>query len=609
MTKLRTIDAIRTSTQAIKRYVDEKKQDSLTYIEEVYQSHHIDINGEPGDVFENGYARITNTLNLIPGIDYIIKVKYSELVMPSSLNLSDKPNLLLDPAGEATFEWFEDKKYILYHLKAEEVSDESGDYYTILSISYLNDDPLELQLVIYDKTNIDENDMPIYSENTAVIMLYPYFNIEYIEIISSETETIEHKINDDFLKAHRFITEEERSRWNSKQDGVSDAYFIKTLPYISEVDDRSLVNDNVDFVRALDDGLYVATQEYLYFSTESNHVDKVDLFHGLDEVYFTIAKHDIIRCVKDSYGETLEYCLVENLNTGVYCMFDVDAGIVALGSINETYLGNIKEIYEYECVEQGVTYTKAEHVTGTMNGGTSYREYQIDEDFVIERDKKYHVRFVGSDGQVQEFIEKAYYDTELYGNPVYAVYANSISVRTYKSSDGSNIIKVKVYNSLGIPDMDSITINEIAYFSTEFLKENRFVTLEEKEKINNMTMTQAEFDSIVSDLFGFKKEMFVFEEYQSFDFPSEEPKDAKRIYCNIYYTDGTMEEKDMIYNKWGEGEKEYSFDLDVSPNWGTIGVYIDYQEYKQKWSIYMECGAIERIWPEEITKIEVIIEL
>lgn len=462
----------------------DKKQDKLAYIEEVHQSHHIDINGEPGNVFENEYARITNALNLIPDINYTIKVKYNELIMPSSLNLSDKPNLLLDPAGEATFEWFEDKKYILYNLKAEVVSDESGEDYTILSISYLDGDPLELQLVIYDKTNIDENDAPIYSENTAVIMLYPYFNIEYIEIISSETETIEHKINNDFLKTHRFITEEERSRWNNKQDNVSDAYFIKTLPYISEADDRSLVDDEVDFVRALDDGLYIATQEYLYFSTESNRVDKVDLFHGLDEVYFTIAKHDIIRCVKDSYGETLEYCLVENLNTGVYCMFDVDAGIVALGSINETYLGDVKKIYEYECVEQGVTYTKAEHVTGTMIGGTSYREYQIDEDFVIEKDKKYHVRFVGSNGQVQEFIEEAYYDRELYGNPVYGVYANSIFVHTYKSSDGSNVIKVKVYNSLGIPDMDSITINEIAYLSSEFFDEYRFVTKEEKQEWN-----------------------------------------------------------------------------------------------------------------------------
>ena len=129
---------------------------------------------------------------------------------------------------------------------------------------------------------------------------------------------------------------------------------------------------------------------------------------------------------------------------------------------------------------------------------------------------------------------------------------------------------------------------------------------ETKEAI---AITQSEFDSIVSDLFGFKKEMFVFEEYQSFDFPGEEPKDAKRIYCNIYYTDGTMEEKDMEYNKWGEGEREYSYDLVVSPSWGTCGVYIDYQEYKQTWSIYMDCGGVIYIWPEEITKIEVIIEL
>ena len=612
MAKLKTIDAIRTSTQAVKKYVDNKKQDKLIYIEEVCQSHHIDINGESGD-FMGGYARLTNTLNLKPNVNYTIKVKYSELVMPSSLNLLNKPNFLLDSAEEVTFELFEDKKYALYNLKTEVITDpDSGIDYTILGISYLDNDPLRLALSICDKMKINENDIPAYSEDTAVILLHSYYeNIEYIEIVSSETETIKHEVSNSFLETHKFITEEERSRWNNKQDYVSDAYFIKTLPYVDKIVDRSTIsgNANVDFIRTLKDGLYVATQDYLYFFDESQYVDNVDLFHGINEVRFTIAKNDIVRCIKSDYDETIEYCLIENLNTGISCMFDVDAGIVALRSTNETYLGDVKKIYEYECIEQGVTYTKAEHVTGTMNGGTSYREYQIDEDFVIEKDKIYHVRFVGSDGQVQEFVEKAYYDTELYGNPVYSVYANSISVRTYKSTNGSNIIKVKVYNSLDIPDMDSITINEVTYLSTEFLKENRFVTLKEKEAINNMSITQDEFDSIASDLFGFEKKVFVFEEYQSFDFPNKEPKDVNRIYCKIYYTDGSMEEKDMEYNKWGEGEKEYSFDLVVSPSWGTCGVYIDYQEYKQAWSIYMECGGVEYIWPDEIAKIEVIIEL
>lgn len=167
-----------------------------------------------------------------------------------------------------------------------------------------------------------------------------------------------------------------------------------------------------------------------------------------------------------------------------------------------------------------------------------------------------------------------------------------------------------------IPDISDTDMVETEV-NNEFLETHRFITKEEKQKYetvyNNSQISQSEFDSMVFDLFGFKKEKFVFRGYRFFGFPSGfpsgEPKNARRIYCKIYHTDGSVEEKDMIYNEWGEGEKEYSYDLVVSPDLGTVGVYIDYQQEEQMWYIYMDCGSASDKWPEEIAKVEVIIEL
>lgn len=575
----------------------DKKQDKLTYKENTAKSHKIEINGREGDtILGESACYILDSIGLVPDRYYTIKMKLYDLSASlPSLTSKEEPAKLYDipmsiDANEASFEIDYENDLFIYRLPVILVSkDVTGFDDDILALSTTSGEDfpgLSIDFNIYDNLIVDEDGMPVYSESKSLFMLnYESFSslIEYIEIIPevSSEDIVEVEVNNEFLETHRFITEEERKKWNEKQDIVSDAYFIKTLPYISEVDDRSLVNDEVDFVRALDDGLYVATQEYLYFSTESNRVDKVDLFHGLDEVYFTIAKHDIIRCVKDSYGETLEYCLVENLNTGVYCMFDVDAGIVALGSINETYLGDVKKIYEYECVEQGVTYTKAEHVTGTMIGGTSYREYQIDEDFVIEKDKKYHVRFVGSDGQVQEFIEKAYYDRELYGNPVYGVYANSIFVHTYKSSDGSNVIKVKVYNSLGIPDMDSITINEIAYLSSEFFDEYRFVTKEEKQEWNKK-QDKITYKSNETTIISLRNKMPLDGSLFIFDYPLG-LVDGEQYSAKIKFAEGIFElEESALFNFLGL-ERVTDLNYEIKNN---------YMIFTNKFVAYSEEGAM-----------------
>ena len=143
----------------------------------------------------------------------------------------------------------------------------------------------------------------------------------------------------------------------------------------------------------------------------------------------------------------------------------------------------------------------------------------------------------------------------------------------------------------------------------EFLETHRFVTLEEKEAINNMTMTQAEFDSIVSDLFGFEKKVFTFTDCStSYIYSFGEPKDAYNISCKVYYIDGSIENKQVV--QMGDLESnEYSYYMSISSDNGGISANIGNVNENRDWQIYIDYGGVDDNFPSNIVKVEVIIEL
>lgn len=607
----------------------DKKQDKLTYKESTAKSHKIEINGRPGDVLieETSPCYITDSIGLVSDRYYTVKMKLYNIPVPESLTPEEEPAKLYDiPMNinvddEVSFEADFENNILIYKLPAYSIPKEiTGFDVDVLTLSsaLVESSGLSIDFEIYDKLIVDEYNIPFYLEDKSMLKLnYEYFSslIEYVEIIPevSNEDMVEVEVNNEFLETHRFITEEERKKWNEKQDAISDAFYLRKIPRMDNSDRSArVIRDRVDLIRNMTDGLYVATYD-IYFYDASTHVD-ITLEDGIKEEDFSIYENDIIHFVH--IGSTSHFCGIVNYSSGKACILDIDAGIVLIRSATGAYLGDIEELFQYKCLEESVTYTK-EQVYSTIIGGTSYKEYQFNVDFLLEEDKKYHIYYESLDGKTYEYEDVGQDDGEISGKTVIKLYDNDFNVIVYTHESATeghpSVLKVKVYNSSGLNDFGKITICKVEHLSSEFFDKYRFITQEEKQKYetayNHSQITQDEFDSIVSDLFGFEKEIFVFEEYKSFDFPDGEPKDAKRIYCKIHYTDGTTEEKDMIYNKWGEGEKEYSYDLVVSPNWGTIGAYIDYIQDKQAWSIYMDYGSPEARWPEEITKVEVIVEL
>jgi hypothetical protein len=500
----------------------DKKQDKLTYKENTAKSHKIEINGREGDVLigESSPCYISESIGLVADRYYTVKMKLYNIPVPESLTPEEESAKLYDiPMNiivndEASFEADFENNILIYKLPAYSIPKETTGFdvdVLALTSALVESSGLSIDFDIYDNLIIDENGTPSYSEDKSMLTLnYEYFSslIEYVEIIPevSSEDMVEVEVNNEFLETHRFITEEERKKWNEKQDAISDAFYLRKIPRIDNSDRSArVIRDRVDLIRNMTDGLYVATYD-IYFYGESTYTG-ITLEDGIEDEEFSIYENDMIHFVH--IGSTSRFCGIVNYSSGKACILDIDAGIVSIRSATGAYLGDMEKLFQYKCLEESVIYTK-EQIYSTMIGGTSYKEYQFNVDFLLEEDKKYHIYYESLDGKTYEYEDVGQDDGEISGKTVIKIYDNDfkVIVYTYESAtEGhSSILKVKVYNSSGLNDFGKITICKVEHLSSEFFDKYRFVTKEEKQKYetayNHSQITQSEFEAIVNEVFN-----------------------------------------------------------------------------------------------------------
>ena len=621
------------------------KQDKLIYKEaNGVKSHRIDINGQPGQIM-NQCGFVSEVLNLVPGNFYTVKIKVYEISMPSSTDVNSEEVKLYNatmPVGlddinpeDFTCEVDFDEKIITYRMPAIFVSGQetgNGVDMTTLTTQFMEDSPTgSFDFSIYDKLTADETNMPIYSEDKSLFLLtYDGYAslIEYVEIIPevSDADMVEVEVNNEFLETHRFITEEERKKWNNKQDVISDAFHLRKIPQMDNTDSRA-IQDKIDLIRSMTDGLYVATYD-IYFYGESAYAG-ITLENGIEDGAFPIYKNDIIQFI--NIGDTAQYCGIFNYSSGKACVLDVDAGIVWIGSATGAYLGKIEELFQYKCLEESVTYTK-ENVNGTMIGGTSYKEYQLNEDFLLEEEKKYHIRFEDADGKIYEYDSIGQNDGEISGKTVIKLYDDefNVIVSTYESSTEGElpVLKVKVYNSSGLNDFGKITICKIEYLSSEFLDKYRFVTNEEKEKWNNKADIDDVFELLPAyDTRGTETITYEYDKIEEGKVTAYEYYEGREVQRFVKVADLTAEEFDVyaekmkynsgssftqeleetlgeyVYNSTFEGNSFYKF-TDIDENevdtilYANACVYFVKQPYSASYIEFPEAGVYFQTYSE-----------
>ena len=620
----------------------DKKQNKLTYKESAAKSYKIEIDGRPGDVLvdEESPCYIIDYIGLVSDRYYTVKMKLHEIPVPSSLTSEGEPAKLYDipmniNVDEASFEADFENNILIYKLPAYSIPKDLTGFdvdVLMLSSALVSDSSgLSIDFEIYDNLIIDEYGTPFYLEDKGMFTLnYEYFSslIEYVEIIPevSSEDMVEVEVNNEFLETHRFITEEERKRWNEKQDAISDAFYLRKIPQMDNTDSRA-IQDKTDLIRSMTDGLYVATYD-IYFYGESAYTG-ITLEDGIEDGDFPIYKNDIIQFV--NVGDTAQYCGIFNYSSGKACVLDVDAGIVWIGSTTGAYLGDIEELFQYKCLEESVTYTK-EQIYSTMIGGTSYKEYQFNVDFLLEEDKKYHIRYEDLDGKIYEYEDVGQNDGEISGKTIIKLYDNefNVIVSTHESTTEGHpsVLKVKVYNSSGLNDFGKITICKVEYLSSEFLDKYRFVTNEEKEKWNNKTDRDDVYELLPAyDTRGTETITYEYDKIEEGKVTAYEYYEGREVQRFVKVADLTAEEFDVyaekmkydsgssftqeleetlgeyVYNSTFEGNSFYKF-TDADENevdtilYANACVYFVKQPYSASYIEFPEAGVYFQTYSE-----------
>ena len=230
MTNLNIKDIVRKTLETTKEYIDavaEEKQDKLTYKENAVKTHKLEINGRQEDVLVAGTmpCYIFELVGLIPDHYSTVKMKLHEIPEPSSLISEGEPVKLYDipmniDANESSFEIDYENNFFIYKLPVTILSREITGFSVdilLLTTEEKNFSAPSIDFIIFDKLMYDENNLPYFLEDKSFFSVgNEYFSslIEYVEIIPSE----DFKVNDEFLETHRFVTEEEKQKWDNKAD-------------------------------------------------------------------------------------------------------------------------------------------------------------------------------------------------------------------------------------------------------------------------------------------------------------------------------------------------------------------------------------------------------
>ena len=191
MTKIRTIDAICTSTQAIKRYVDNKKQDKI-----IYKSNETTTVSLRNEVPLDGCLFILDyPLGLVDGEQYSVKIKFIEGVFEL------EENALFNFLGlerDTDLNYEIKNNYMIFINKFAAYSEEGA---TFLQVGNEGAD----YFIAIDGVgmNLETGERYLTNDSSALFCLEGFVKlIDYVEIIGPR----QYEISENFFNAHKLVS-------------------------------------------------------------------------------------------------------------------------------------------------------------------------------------------------------------------------------------------------------------------------------------------------------------------------------------------------------------------------------------------------------------------
>lgn len=647
MAKLRTIDAICTSVQSIKKYVDKTipEYDTKTISKRIISNESLHPNSDEWYLYYE-----VDSFGFEIGNEYAVNVTADGVTYHGKFIAQD-----LQDGRVGAINFIEDGMQDIFF---EEFTDTNMDmprclgYFQILdNLDYdynYNDD----MAVVYISLGEHEDGTPEVINN--------------IEIDSTVTQTV--PLSTELLKTHKLITDEEKNKLLTKTEGI--------IYYAQDIRVGDLTNPGINI------------EDVVYREESQKYVQKFNYNFGI--LYAHVYKATVLLSnwktvdvysdeVWDDYRPTAFFTFTNPLTGNeVSFAFRDKSSPDSLVAFDEAYF-EINDISEIQwinivCVKQQLTTQYIEETGLKFTTSEEKEKWSNKQDKIIYRSnettiislrnkvpldgtlfildyplglvdgEQYSAKIKFAEGifELEESSLFSFLGLERVTDLNYEI-KNNYMIFTDKfvaySENGVIFLEVGDEGAGFFIAVDRVGMNletgeqyltndsSALLCLEEFIKLVDYVEIvgprqyEISENFFNThelvsTFTQDDFDEMVGDIFGDQyksKAFFTFIDSDAapkeYKYPYiEEPYYAKELICNIYHDDGTVTTTPFWMMGGEDPGSNYSYVASVSPDNGGVSVMINNVNDKNEWRIVLDYDLSSYfVMPEGISKIEVVV--